>query len=96
MDLIVDPSMHSQSTFEQAAAELDISASMEWGNSTANAIAPVQDRTKSDLPKPDHPPTRKQWDAYRPVIAQLYMDEDKCLKEVQAVMKTVHQFKARY
>ena len=32
-------------------------------------------------------PTRTEWDLFRPVIKRLYVDEEKTLKEVMAVME---------
>jgi hypothetical protein len=46
------------------------------------------------LPNPSFPPSSVDWENYRPIITQLYFNENKKLEDVRKHMFTRHKFKA--
>lgn len=51
--------------------------------------------TNPDLPIPHQHPTAEDWEAYRHIFTQLYIVENRTLREVEAIMKEQYQFQAR-
>jgi hypothetical protein len=43
---------------------------------------------------PSYPPSRNDWDTYRPIFTQLYQVEDKPLKVVKELLEAHYGFKA--
>lgn len=44
----------------------------------------------------DRPPSSADWDYFRPVIVQLYLNETKSLQEVQGILLKKYSFRASY
>ena len=76
--------------------EPDTSDMIDWHTSSLSAVNATRDDSEHPLPKPDDPPTAKQWDYYRAIITELYINDNGNLKKVAEAMKSNYHFKARY
>jgi hypothetical protein len=50
--------------------------------------------TNGVLPRPNYPPSQRDWDAHRTLFTRLYQVEERPLKEVMEIMKDRYQFRA--
>lgn len=95
MDQIVTSTEHRPAASVVGFTEPDTSDGMDWQSSSINLADAPQDMSASLLPKADDPPTAKQWEFYRAIITELYINEDHDLKDVIETMRSVYHFKAR-
>ncbi len=96
MDEIIMSTGYRPPASEAGFVEPETSNLMDWQSSTISVAHDPQFDTAHPLTKPDDPPTAKQWEFYREIITELYLNDDRDLKDVIETMRSEYQFRARY